>query len=286
MKVFTKKQCTSIFISIVCLIIVGSFFDYQISQAVFYPDSFIGMICASYGQLPAMLCMSIAGVLLIRMCQYQHKIIKMIFYLSCLVLHVFAIMGIAMDPMLYIKDMSIALSVVIAFVIVGCVDFLVFKYTKNTDREAIKKFIILILLVMFLEIVIINIIKIPWSRPRMRMISTQSEATFQPWWVIGCENRDYLLSIGVLKEEFKSFPSGHTGNAACALLLGMLPMIISCLKGKENVLFYLGIIFTIIIAVSRIVMGAHFLTDVTIGMGVTFMIEVVMVFIIYRKKGS
>ena len=83
-----------------------------------------------------------------------------------------------------------------------------------------------------------------------------------------------------------SFPSGHTGNAACALLLGVLPVICQKLKGKENLLFFIGVIFTLIVAFSRIIVGAHFLTDVTIGMSVTFLIEVIFVYKLWKKDND
>lgn len=138
---------------------------------------------------------------------------------------------------------------------------------------------------MFLEMIIINIIKIPWARPRMRMITAQNQV-FQPWWVIGSDMKDHLMALGIAAEEFKSFPSGHTGNAACALLLGVLPVICQKLKGKENLLFFIGVIFTLTVAFSRIIVGAHFLTDVTIGMSVTFLIEVIFVYKLWKKDND
>ena len=111
----------------------------------------------------------------------------------------------------------------------------------------------------------------------MRMIAVQPEAAFQPWWVIGSEMKDTLMTMGVAAEEFKSFPSGHSGNAACALLLSILPLICSRLKGKETMLMASGILITLMVAGSRIVMGAHFLSDITVGMGITFLVEAVLI---------
>ncbi len=187
-----------------------------------------------------------------------------------------------MDPMLYIPHMSIVLSLIIAVILVGVVNFIMLKLTQDANRQQIKKVIILFIGVMFLEMIIINIIKIPWARPRMRMITAQNQV-FQPWWVIGSDMKDHLMALGIAAEEFKSFPSGHTGNAACALLLGVLPVICQKLKGKENLLFFIGVIFTLTVAFSRIIVGAHFLTDVTIGMSVTFLIEVIFVYKLWKK---
>lgn len=241
------------------------------------------MLLASYGQLPAMLCVSVAGMLLIKISKGQKKIVVILSYLFGILFNIFAIMGITMDPMLYIPHMSIVLSVMIAVIIVGVIDFIMWKLTQNANREQVKKVIILFLGVMFLEIIIINVIKIPWGRPRMRMITAQNQV-FQPWWVIGSSMKDHLMSLGIAAEEFKSFPSGHSANAACAMMLGVLPVICQKLKGKENLLSFIGIMLTLTVAFSRIIMGAHFLTDVTVGMSVTFLIEVIFVHLLWKRK--
>ncbi len=73
------------------------------------------------------------------------------------------------------------------------------------------------------------------------------------------------MAEGVSSDEFRSFPSGHTACAACAMLIGLLPTL---RKGKEKrtrLLFILGCLWAAAVAVSRIWMGAHFLTDVTMA---------------------
>ena len=66
----------------------------------------------------------------------------------------------------------------------------------------------------------------------------------------------------------------------------VLPVICQKLKGKENLLFFIGVIFTLTVAFSRIIVGAHFLTDVTIGMSVTFLIEVIFVYKLWKKDND
>lgn len=282
-KIFTKKNCLIIGILLVIFMIVGSFMDFQISSALFNPHSYFGMLFASYGQLPAMLCVSIAGCLLIKIADHQKRLMLVLSYVFGVLLNAFALLGITMDPMLYIPHMSVVLSALIAIVIMVLVNMGILKLTQNSPREQLKKLILVLLGTMFVEMIVINIIKIPWARPRMRMISVQPDAAFQPWWVIGSNMKDQLMALGVAAEEFKSFPSGHTGNAACAILLGVLPMVCQQLKGKENMLFFSGVAFTLIVAFSRIIMGAHFLTDVTVGMSVTFLVEIVFVYIVWKK---
>lgn len=282
-KIFQKKYCLLIVCVLVALMLIGSFYDYQISLKLYNPKSSFGILFASYGQLPAMLCSSISGLLLIKIANPLHKVKYILSYIFGVLLHVFAILGITMDPMLYIQNMKLVISVAIAIILVSIVDIVIWKFIQDTEPQKLKKIIILLLTTMFLEIFIINIIKILWGRPRMRMISQQSQALFQPWWVIGSEVKEQLMAIGIAAEEFKSFPSGHTGNAACAILLGTLPFISNRFKDKATLLFFIGVTFTIIVAFSRIIMGAHFLTDVTVGMSIAFIIEIIMVTYIIKR---
>lgn len=283
MNVFNKKNISILAVMLLVFMVVGSFFDYQISQALFNIKSPFGIFFASFGQLPAMLCFAAGGTLLFKLVDSSRKISSFFCIVFGILLNLLAVSAVTMDPMLYIENMPLALSAVIAVTIVAVVDILIVKLTKESSREQIKKFITLAILTMFLQALIINIIKIPWGRPRMRMISVTEGASFQPWWVIGSEMKTKLMALGVASEEFKSFPSGHTGCAACALLLAALPLLSDRLKGKETMLLWIGVAFTIVVAFSRIIMGAHFLTDVTVGMSVTVLVISILMNILYKK---
>ena len=282
--IFNKKNCLIVIVMLISFMAIGSFFDYQISSAVYNQESWFGIFFASFGQLPAMLCFSVGGTLMIKVADRNKKLTLALSYIFGILLNAFALFGVAMDPMLYIKEMPLVLSIVIAIVVVVGVDVMIWRLTDTTSREDIKKVIWAFVGIMFIEIMVINIVKIPWGRPRMRMISVQPDAFFQPWWVIGSEMKDKLMAIGVAAEEFKSFPSGHTGNATCSILLCLLPIICSKLKGKENLLFWIGVIFAVVVAFSRLVMGAHFLTDVTVGLTITFVVSMIITRILWKNR--
>lgn len=263
-------------------LLIGTFYDYQISQALYHPNA-IGIFFASYGQLPAMLTIAMGSVLLI---QTADKSKKLTWWISMILGGVFtllAILGIAMDPMLYMESMPAILSGIIAAFLVLLTDYFFLKAIKGTAQHVKKQVMVVMLATVFLELILINLVKIPWGRPRMRLIAVQSEASFQPWWVIGSDMKQHLMALGVAAEEFKSFPSGHSGNAACAMLLGVLPLLCPRLKGKETMLFLIGALFTIVVAGSRIMMGAHFLSDVVVGISITFMIEAILLKRLHQK---
>lgn len=282
-RIYKKKYCVIIFIILLLLMIVGSIWDYPISQALYNSHNAFGIFFASYGQLPAMMCFAVGGTLLLRLINKNNKIKMILCIFFAIFFNLIAIIAITVDPLLYISKMSMGLSFIIAVALVGFTDILVYKFSQNASRDTIKKIVILLLSVVFIELIVINLVKVPWARPRMRMISSRHDVSFQPWWVIGNTMKDQLMALGVAGEEFKSFPSGHTANAACAMLLCVLPLLNSHLEGKEDLLFFIGVCFTFLVALSRIIMGAHFLTDVVIGMTVSLVIQIIMVKIIFKR---
>lgn len=284
MHIFNRKRFIVIFAALIIMMVIGSLHDYQIATILYNPNSKLGIFLASYGQVPAMSSISISGTLLFKMIDHQHKIKMGLCLFFGILLNLLVIMAISMDPMLYIESMPLILSVVIAILIVGIVDILILKLTQDSDKKDLKKFIILLLVVVFGQIILINVVKVPWSRPRMRMISEQSEAMFQPWWQIGCNLKEHLINIGVAAEEFKSFPSGHAGNSACAIMLGILPLICKQYQGKEKWLLAAGLAFTVLVSFSRLVMGAHFLSDITVGMSVTIILIFILTNLLWSSK--
>lgn len=110
----------------------------------------------------------------------------------------------------------------------------------------------------------------------MRLVAVDDRAYFMPWWQPGKTLRDTLVDAGVAAEEFKSFPSGHTANASSMMLLCLLPHLSTKLHGKQNILFLIAVIWTSLVAASRIVMGAHYLTDTTVGFATGFIIFIVL----------
>ena len=122
------------------------------------------------------------------------------------------------------------------------------------------------------------LIKLFIHRPRYRFLVSSGELPFYSWWEsykeykqfikdnIGQEIAGVTMTEDILKEEFKSFPSGHSGSGAILMLfLPYASMVFNKLKGKETLLFYIGFAWSILMAFARMLAGAHYLTDVSMG---------------------
>lgn len=102
------------------------------------------------------------------------------------------------------------------------------------------------------EVLIVNITKVIWGRPRMR--SLESIEQFHYW---------YQIAGPAAGEEFKSFPSGHTANGFTMIMFGAL---IPQDKRQWQIGFTtFALLWGICVALSRVLLGAHFLSDVIVG---------------------
>jgi membrane-associated phospholipid phosphatase len=151
---------------------------------------------------------------------------------------------------------------------------------RNTD--AVRRVALTMLLVGMLSIIVVNIVKGPWGRPRYRSIVVTEGLEFRPWYVIGTSERAAFEGI-LSHDEFKSFPSGHSCSAATALMLSLLPVAVPRLRGKEHALLVVGIIWPLLVMFFRIVAGAHFLSDVLCGALVSYTVFLILYQLVAKK---
>ena len=99
---------------------------------------------------------------------------------------------------------------------------------------------------------------------------------FMPW---------YLPGSSALGGD--SFPSGHTSRAAGSFFLVLLCRIDERLKNKRWLFVLIGVVWTALIGTGRIVLAAHFASDVAAGaflMLFAFALTTVIVDRIYRYR--
>ena len=150
---------------------------------------------------------------------------------------------------------------IIAIVCALSLFFICYYWTIKTPKETFikwKKTSLLILLVILTELILVTVLKASWARPRMRSIESISE--FHYWYQIAGFTTD---------NEFMSFPSGHTANATVFIALVLYIQIIKPTWKKK--FLSVAIIWAILVAASRVVVGAHYVTDVIVGAYVTLM---------------
>ena len=268
-----KKDAAAIAAILALCLLIGTFFDYQISSALFNSSSLFGRFVEAAGELPFELTASVAGIMLVRAARSDSKASKWL-----AVLGVFINVGLAgyeIVGSLRVGGKLIAFQLVLTFVLVTAVNVIAYRLTRDTDPDELTRWALMVLAVWVAQAIILNVIVKPlWSRPRMRVIEVTPGLNFQPWWVIGNPDKWSYIAAGVIKDGFKSFASGHTAHAAIGLMLAGLPAAAFTEKpSRRRVVFWIAAAVAALVAFGRIVIGAHFLSDVSCGFALVLALE-------------
>ncbi len=258
-------------ICLLLLLVTGSFLDYPLSQALYNEQNPIGIFFAAYGECPAMFGLIAAGTMLVIASDHQKKWLGILQMLGGVFLTAAGVVMSILMPAEYLswsKAVIASISIVLALLVI----YGTYRLCKDVNPVIVRRVALVMFLVIFADIVVVNLIKIPWGRPRMRLIASNPDAYFLPWWQPGTGLKDSLVALGVDSDEFKSFPSGHSANASSMMLLSVLPWLKPEWKKYQNHLLGFGMAWAVIVAFTRIVMGAHFLTDVTVGLTIGFLV--------------
>ena len=259
--------------------IVGSFLDLQINQAIYSQGNMFGVIMASFGTYPCYAGLSFAaGGLLIT--SVKKKDLHIIWRIVSWGL---AALGYGLSVWLGSKDvpsingfnnLALELPIILIniFVFLGFAT-LGFIFCYKGDENKLWMSLMVMAVVFLLALLPTSfLIKLVIHRPRYRFVVNSGEIAFHNWWESYGAYKEYIDEGHVLyghlitKEEFKSFPSGHSGSAAIMMMvLPYLSMFFKKLKGKETMMFYIGFAWTVLMMFSRILVGAHYLTDTCMG---------------------
>ena len=177
---------------------------------------------------------------------------------------------------------------VLAIVLVALIDVAILLFVKLGMRKIESSRIIPTVIVIFVIIAawlfVSEVIKYLASRPRPRNIYLEKIVEYRDWY----QWRPFFCFKEGMKD-CKSFVSGHTFISTC--MVGSLPLLLSLSKEKSGIKssiigLTVGGVFAFVVAFSRIVAYAHFMTDVMGAIFLSSATQIVIVNvapIIYRK---
>ena len=156
---------------------------------------------------------------------------------------------------------------------------IIFGFTLIAHKipyEALKKCIKVIMLCvtcLLLEIAIIEGMKLIFGRMRFREWM-QTDLPESPW---------YRVNGAPESDAYKSFPSGHTANS---FLLTTTTFFFDAFgkKAAGNIARICHLCWMIVVMTSRIMAGAHYLSDVAAGMMISLTIVTVCICVMFRKR--
>ena len=265
-------------------IILGSFYDWNISKNIVDTNSSFGAFIESYGLSFAFIIVDIAGVLLfkgfINNENKAYKIIGIIASILCVLGSLF-LFGKFLKKAEYGITYDTWLAYLIAIIIIGSFTAFFMYFIKSDDTKGMIKTAIIIILFMAIQYAIIELLKNVNSRPRYRYLINTTLNTFDdafsPWWNIN--------PFQAKSDYFKSWPSGHTGSATVTLSLPLVaPFFKKKFKFLKLTLTIISIIYVLTIAFFRIRYGAHFLSDVSFALLLTTVVFTILLFIFEKMN--
>ena len=157
-----------------------------------------------------------------------------------------------------------------------------FRVCSKGDKKALWP----ALLVMAV-IVIVGLLPVGWfvkqiiHRPRYRFFVRTGVTDFYNWWQSCTGYKDYIKGDTLIDGITMT---GHSGTAAIMMMfLPYMSMFFPKLKGKETMLFYIGSAWTVVMMFSRILVGAHYLSDTCTGALIVMVVYYVVHVFSYSK---
>lgn len=176
---------------------------------------------------------------------------------------------------LYIQLICLVMAVLSAIVLIKA-----WKKVSKADNDRYIWWAIAIVCTVAFYL-IVHFVKSPIGRVRYRTMNYLNNFDlYTPWYVInGKRNMLDLVATDAIETKYdfvsdacKSFPSGHTFSAGMVYTLLALPYLNEkfATKRARFALWASCITYTGIVAISRIVAGAHYMSDVLVGGSLAF----------------
>lgn len=255
---------SSAFAGISLFILAFGRIDYNLSLLLLNRESLWGKFFDIFGEQPAFWGLLIGSVILC----FSYKQSNILMGIFCSALgFIFSFLFfylIIRTPIRYMHEMSgkqmhcnMRVVIVTASLIASILITMMAARWK-AEFNKYRKHALFLILTILTEMLLVNTMKDLWGRPRMRAISGFEE--FLYW---------YEIAGPAINENYKSFPSGHTANAFTILAYGIFWPEIKSTKAK--LLFALALLWGSLVAISRVVLGAHFSSDVIAGFYITLL---------------
>lgn len=255
MFVFKRRAFVTALALILFAVLAAIFgiYDLRISQAVVNQESSFGRTLEVLGVLVAPIFATLAGItVMIFFIQVKNTPYrKWKITLSCLV----AVAGIGYTFYVY-ADFSLWQCIgytIVTFSLYIAAAVLLFKAPRPLLYDLMRIAVVTLFYLIAL-LTLVGALKLCWGRIRFRQLSDFSQ--FTPWY----QPRGFT--------GYASFPSGHTANASALYALTLFSPLVKSRAGKV-ICYTVPIVWIITMAVSRVLVGAHYASDVLFGAAIS-----------------
>ncbi len=261
------------------LLVLGVFFDKTIADYMFQPENVMAKILESAGIFPPFIFVSSMFTVFYFSVKEGGKnpLLKKVLCIAASALS-YLLFGFMATEQLFASTLPRLLVGVGTAVLFTPVTVLVFRGRSPETLKRLSIFLIFASMVAVISSLIsINVLKFIWGRPRYREMIADGDyllQAFTPWYKIN----------GFTLHGHHSFPSGHTCSAANLLVLCALGEVFPEAEQKKGTITFIVAIYIFAMAYSRMVLGAHFLSDVTGGFFIGFLTYAVARYVYFDKS--
>ena len=280
------------------LFLIGTFFDESIAIHLYSPDFTFVKYVTSCGVFPffafAVLFMGALGERIIK--SRFNKLIKVVLAFFCYLTATavgFIGAGSLVDKdslggLYPVLNRNIPVIAGISIVFLPLLLWSGYNLAKKTKDKNLVQKIICLLILLALAYASLQILKSNFPRSRYRLVVQGYENIgFRPWYMPLGDTTKFINDMGIDKGEFRSFPSGHSILSMCmVMVLQSLTWFSEKLKDKRIILLVLGVAFSMIIIFTRLILGAHYLTDVSAGAIIVSILTIIYTLIQNKIESS
>ena len=247
--------------------------DLALSERIINHSSVFGIIFELFGYWPTMLPLLLASAFMLF---YRKKWSLPVYIITGTLSVIGVIIGaayIGAIPVLFFVDhfkVGSNIFAIPAVLIAAGLSLLLAKKIRPENRDALRSCSFIVVLYTLAAELVAYGVKIPWGRARPQEL--ELGGVFTPW----------FIPQGVTGSQ--SFPSGHVlESTGILLIIFLLCWYSEKVRRYQLPLYLLSIGFILCVAISRILVGAHFASDVTMGALLGISVNLIAV-IIWKRK--
>ena len=263
---------------------IAAFFDLKINKALYGPNCMYAQFFANLGEMPSYFAPPVIGAIIFfqktgksRKVDIAAKVVGAgITYIGYTVA-----IGVWFIDNMFKEDLQYKWLYAVFFgAIMTALTLAAFSKIPDNVMKKLFWFAVFLLIVAALSNVIVQIMKVIWSRQRFRTMTPGNPSYpegltaiypgydydgFTPWYIPTAivdqpiRTEEYVnLFKNADSDAFKSFPSGHTAAASAGFGLVILPDLFPEFRKRRWMFWVFPAIYTGLVGISRIVAAAHY----------------------------
>ncbi len=236
-----------------CAVILATVYDLNINVFLYNKQSVFGNVFRVFGEIPAFIllpfCLNIFTVKLIKNKKAWSITLSVVATIISIVFWYIIFDKFIISEFLPNTPNAASVLVSVVFSFVGVY---LFNLINEATLNSLFKFAVLVFVSVLITALLTQAIKLVFGRVRFRYLNSYY-SEFTLWYVINGFNGN------------KSFVSGHTSAAGAIFVLNFLPHYFTKTRKYKPLFIVVSLLYVAATGLSRIIVGAHYLSDVLFG---------------------